>query len=298
LIDPISTGEHPDPKAGGVDGWAIAPTTVSSHLEALLTVASQSHGLPAPARVGRGIVTVGGGKYWLGIVIGLKMLRSIGCDLPVEIWYGEGEEVHAKDLEGLGPVSLHPISKSFPDVRTLKGWANKLYALTHTSLKEVLFLDADAYLVADPEPLFAKLQEAPFVFWSDMDFHNADIDWERVYSPGCKKGLPVIQGGQLVMDTQLAWPLLRLTHWICQHADYYFGRMYGDQDAWRVALSVLHWCQAGLHLGKAEWVHPCFVCSVDGVELIVHRCQSKFFLNKIPGESKALAWYAEALASG
>lgn len=295
LGDPISTAPQPEPQPHHIDGWCHDPEIIQQHLLALSRIVKAPYS--APKRSGRGIVTVGGGKYWLGIVLGIRMLRHIGCDLPVEIWHDSTESVNPGDLADLGRVSLHDIGMIGTirgDRRTTRGWSNKLYALTHTKLAEVLFLDADAYCVADPSPLFDLLEQSPFVCWSDMDFHNADIRWPKVFPAGPSIDY-TIQGGQLIIDTVQAWPLLRLTHWICQHEDFYFNHMYGDQDAWKVALAALAWLIKPLHLGAAHWHHPVFLCDYDGVTRVVHRCQHKVFPNQIPHESTFLRWYAEAL---
>jgi hypothetical protein len=48
-----------------------------------------------------------------------------------------------------------------------------------------------------------------------------------------------VQGGQLLIDRIRAWKLVHLSNYMCQHSDYYFKHMYGDQDTWRVSLSAL-----------------------------------------------------------
>lgn len=292
LPDPISTAKHPEPRHTRIEGWAHHPQTRQEHLEALAKIIALPRDNP-PARHGRGIITVGGGKYWPGIVIGIRLLRETGCDYPVEIWHGPNEEINTFDLAGLGKIRTFEINPESPDIRTVHGWTNKLYALTHTSLKEVLYLDADAYCVEHPSPLFDQLRQAPFVFWEDMLFHDADIKWEKVWPAG-PQGVPIVQGGQILMDIQRAWPLLRVVHWICQHSDFYFAHMYGDQDAWRVGLSAMNWAVPFLSLKEAPWSSPAFLCSLPGGHVsIVHRCRGKLFVNDCPKEAQVLRWLAD-----
>lgn len=272
-------------------GEAVSPPTVehrrsaasaAAHLDALRKVLAFD---PAPAPAPRrGILYVGGGKYWPGIVAGIRLLREVGCTLPVEVWHrGECEAVNAADVDGLGVavVDADAMSAAAGDNRVPRGnagvggWESKLYALTHTSLEQVLFLDADAYCVADPAPLFDLLSPAePFAFWSDLPSCEGNVKWERVWPAG-KAGVPTVQGGQLLIDRRHAGKLLAAAHWMCQHSDYYFAWMFGDQDTWRVALAA----GAGgwRHLGAAPWKSVAFVCGWRGVDYIVHRCQSKLF---------------------
>lgn len=157
----------------------------------------------------RGILYVGGGKYWAGIVTGIRLLRRYGCNLPVEIWYrGDVEYVEPEDVKKLGDVTLHNIdyySRQLRDNRISSkrvesgGWEAKTYAMTHTALSQVLYLDADAYCVDDPTAAFDMLIAKPFVYWQDLGNHAADVKWDHIYPKG--KGFePLIQGGQLFID--------------------------------------------------------------------------------------------------
>jgi hypothetical protein len=103
------------------------------------------------------------------------------------------------------------------------------------------------------------------------------VTWSRVWPDGAN-GVPLVQGGQLLIDTRHAARLLAVAHWLCQHSDYYFCWMYGDQDAWRVALAA----GAGGYrsLGAADWEAPAFVCRWRDRARIVHRCQGKLFTSE------------------
>lgn len=257
------------------------PASVARHLAGLREVVA---GGPT-----RGVIYVGGGRYWPGIVIGVHMLRAAGCSLPVEVWHrGDHEPVNPADVAGLGVriIDIDALGRVLDDNRVdtpdeyAGGWEAKLYAITHTQFDQVLYLDADAYCVANPASLFEMLNISPFVFWHDLPAMGRTISWGRVWPAGAGP-VPTVQGGQLVIDRRRAARLIRVAHWICQHSDYYFGSMYGDQDAWRVALAATghdHLC-----LGAADWERPAFVCRLAGVPLVVHRCQDKLYLDPLRG---------------
>lgn len=229
-----------------------------------------------PTGKGDGIVYVGGGAYWLGIVVGIKLLRYLGCNLPIEVWYlGDRESVDENDIKGLNvrliDSTKHPM---YQDGYKHPGWVNKLFALTHTKFDRVLFLDADAYCVVNPVPLFDKLIESSFVYWQDMPHQIKTIKWAEVYPEGERKAIPPVQGGQLFIDRNKASTLIRVSNYLCEESNYYFTKMYGDQDTWRIGLA------AGLchyqTLGLAKWTDVAFVCSAP-YPIVVHRCQGKLF---------------------
>ena len=171
------------------------------------------------------------------------------------------------------------MADSMGDARIIRGWEAKLYALTHTSLARVCYIDADAYPVASLRPLFDELgRREPLLYWRDLDQADSYVRWGDCWPAGpC--GIGQIQGGQLMIDIARCWPLLALAHWMCQHSDYYFQTFFGDQDAYRVSAAAL--ASRGHHytgeLGRADWHEVAFVCRHMGEPAIIHRCVGKLF---------------------
>jgi hypothetical protein len=265
-----------------------------------------------------GVIYIGGGRYWPGIVVGCKMLRKLGYEGQIEIWYrGKVESVYSYDLSDLN-VRMYDISTfqdSFDDFRldlsTYQhgGWCAKLYALMHTGLERVLYLDADAYCVENPQKLFDLLYGYSFVFWKDLPSQANSIKWQNVYPNGFVSDVPQIQGGQLLINRTNAKQIIQIANYLCEHADYYFQHMYGDQDTWRVALSFLqskdYYC-----IGKANWQNVAFNCMYEGKSYVIHRCRGKLFDQKdipagktnysnphynLPRESEVFDLFAECL---
>lgn len=240
---------------------------------------------------GDGVIYVGGGKYWEGIVAGILMLRDVGSTLPVEVWYrGDSEKINPIDVVNLGVeiFDIDEMGRKLGDNRVVTGnllkggWEAKLYAIYHSEFDRVLFLDADAYVVANPEPMFSMLNAGSFIYWKDFEDQKGSIRWENVYPPGSEYGYPPVQGGQLFIDKIKAWKMVHIANYICQNSDYYFRHMFGDQDTWRVASAVLAERKESvsrLMLGNAEWREDvAFVCHWQGKPVIVHRCQGKMYL--------------------
>jgi hypothetical protein len=255
-----------------------------------------------------GIVTAGGGDfYWPQVVTLVRTLREVGCTLPIEVWYrGDQEPVREADVAGMGVELCDTVAtgEMLGDNRCgrhIHGWAQKIYALVHSSFRRALFLDADVYAAADPTFLIGEIERHGFVYWRDQFGAEKHVTWAMIWPDGRRvRGLnervQPVQGGQMGFDRGCpdAWRTLLLTHWLCQHSEYVFrAAAYGDQDCARIALAAT----GGRHrcLGVAEWRSPAFVCSLDGKELLVHRCGKKFQLDNLPGAARALYHYACAV---
>jgi len=259
--------------------WADHPGTIFEHLNILKGMAVG--GLPpAPVSKGSGIVYVGGGKYWPGIVVGVKLLREIGCSLPVQVWHREQEPVRPEDVDGLDVTIVNTSAHAQQNggARILGGWEQKLWAISHCGLNRILYLDADAYCVADPTEMIRSFAK-PFTFWHDLGSCEKNVKWDKVWPVGAS-GVPTVQGGQLLINVPEAWRLVCLAHWMNQHSDFYYKHMFGDQDTWRVALAAIGDTELWECLGPAPWEHPAFVIPVDGQKMIVHRCRGKLFDKK------------------
>lgn len=155
----------------------VASLAASHHSLLSLLQAPQAR-LPALARVlytGTGVVMVAGGEYWGPALIGLRMLRRSGCQLPAEIFVGTTAEYEpalcASVLPELGascvvlPAFLSPPLS--PDVTH---YQLKSLAILFSSFRRVLYLDSDSIPLLDPTPLF---ENPPFaasglVLWPDF----------------------------------------------------------------------------------------------------------------------------------
>lgn len=296
VLDPIPEADF-RPLARG---WAQDARVMNRHRDALLALARTE--MPPPgSRKGAGILMVGGGRYWPGIVVSLKMLRDTGCRLPVQIWHrGPLEPVRAEDLAELDGVEIHDLTTLTPAPRVLRGWEAKTVALLACGWERVFFLDADAYFLRDPAPLLERLSAAePFLFWTEP-WHNVNWSvWGRKHSP-----VPPIQGGQYAIHMRHFWREFVLAYWLDQHSDFSYTHQLGDQDSWRVALTVT----GGAYkcLGPARWEDIAYVYDADGGPFLVHRSFSKMLypedvtpsdggsnrrLDRLPGEARAWAYW-------
>ena len=274
--DPLPAPENPQRRPD----WPLCPKVRRAHVEALermldivQTVEYAGHDTDF------GVLTVGGGRYWPGIVVACEMLRATGYDGPIEVWHGHRantEPADYRDVRHLGVALVDALAVAQTTrPRTLRGWEAKWHAIRHCRFRRLLYLDADAYCVADPQPMVEQtLSVAPLAIWQDLPANEGTVRWGNLGLDG--QATHSIQGGQYFLDRQEAWAYTLLVDWLCQHSDYYFAHGYGDQDMMRIAWAAM---QQRVHrLGHAHWVYPAFVCSVNGQPVVVHRCRSKLVL--------------------
>ncbi len=285
LADPIQTPYGPRER-----GWPWMPATRDEHVAALAEVVRLTEGIAAPERSGQGVLIVGGGKFWPGVVISCRLLREVGYDGPIHVWHmGKSEPVNLADVVGLNVTVVDAedyVSRMPPHQRPRKlgGWEAKSFAIMHCGFEKVFYLDADAYVVRDPSPLFSLLNDSPFAYWQEP-YDNVWGPYHGLHPATIREVTPV-QSGQMLIDVRRFWREIVIARWIDDHADYFCPRtseprkywhQFGDQDSWRVALAYTH--QKRTVVGPAKWKDFYFTYKHDNEDIIVHRCGSKL----IPG---------------
>ena len=227
--------------------------------------------IPPSNLSGDGIIICGEDRYWPGIVVAAELLRSTNSSVPMQVWYNGKIGSELDDMPGVTLIDVAAVRGDHP-ARILRGWDSKTYAILHSGFRRVLYLDADAYCVSDPKPLFSLLDDTPFAFWKDLPHFEGTVRWEWYGIEG--KPL-LIQGGHLLIDVLQFWRELSIAHWLNQHSDYFYAHQYGDQDSYRVALAATG--SPYLQIGDADWQYPAFICRHSGIPYIVHRCQGKLY---------------------
>jgi hypothetical protein len=252
---------------------------------------------------GRGVVICGGGSYWPSVYVTVRMLRHVGCTIPIQVWY-LGEIERDQRYENLlyrlnaYPVDAlaHPAAAAtrgltgFPDPTKRHGPTHppfqlKSFAVLHSPFAEALSLDADNYPCADPTALFDDLRyrQTGAVFWPDLPHTEKWTRWADwgVAPWGQACGLEV---GQYLLDKRLAWGPLNLARWYDDHGDWCYGwgeRFdHGDKGPWRVAFAKLRHDYT-MFSERAVWKDIGFLQpGPDGrTPYFVHRSLSKFVLD-------------------
>lgn len=233
---------------------------------------------------GLGIVTCAGGpKYLTAAWVLIKMLRELGCRLPIQVWYlGEKERddkwISLVEPLGVECVDAYMIRKRYPHPR-LTGWACKPYAILHSPFEEVLFLDADNVPVLDPTYLFddPRYLASGAIFWPDgLRTPQSSPRWLIFGVPYRDEWEQ--ESGQVLINKHTCWKALNLCNWYNKHSDFYYQHVYGDKDTFRFA-----WHRSGrpfIMPSKSIIRLRHTVCQhdLDGRRLFQHRCHVKWSL--------------------
>jgi hypothetical protein len=268
------------------EGWWLWPNVQEAYR---LEAQEQIRTAPSyPGGEGRGIVVVGGGKYLVAAYVTIRVLRHVGCRLPVELWHLDGEVddamrrllasygVECRDADA--EARLHPFR--FLHGNWWKGWQSKPFAVARSRFREVLMLDADSYPTRDPEYLFDwdDYRRHRAIFWPDLPSSAYMLPPDRWAVFGAPPREPAFESGQLVIDRQECWAELHLALWYNAHADYVYRLLWGDKDTFNVAWSKLGREYAMPRRGCDWSVHTLLQHGPGGEVLFQHRCQDKFLL--------------------
>jgi ADP-heptose:LPS heptosyltransferase len=242
---------------------------------------------PAPGwPTERGIVICGGGrKYFTPAWVCIRMLRYLGCRLPIQVWHLGRKEMDDSLRALLQPLNVECIDalamrRQYP-ARILRGWESKAYAILHSPFREVLLLDADNVPVLNPEFLFdaAPFRKTGAVFWPDYVTPRSRETRSIWRSCGLKTPAEsTFETGQILVDKRRCWAALRLSLWFNENSDFYYQYVHGDTETFHLAFRKL---EQAYHLVR----HPVHgldatMCQHDfeGRRLFQHRNLDKWNL--------------------
>ncbi len=182
------------------------------------------------------VICAGGEKYLLNAWVCVRMLRKLGCTLPIQIWQKDGKEnvppIHDQICQyDVTFVNAENLFK-FSPFKNLNGWELKSYAILNSPFRDVLLLDADNVPVQNPEFLFDSedFKNKGAIFWPDISLLNPNNKlWELLDLQ--KRNEIEFETGQILIDKSKVWKGLCLSMWINENSDYFYNFFHGDKEA-------------------------------------------------------------------
>jgi hypothetical protein len=145
-----------------------------SHAEMVKAIPALARRLPYKKRT-RGVVMTAGEKYINVLMVSLRMLRRVGSELPVEVYFDK-RTVATTGVCLAQMAELNAECRFFSEVwqevhmTELKSFQLKVFALLFSTFEDVLFLDADALAVKNPDQLLSAepFSNTGLVTWPDF----------------------------------------------------------------------------------------------------------------------------------
>ena len=287
----------------------FSPRQIAARRRLLERAVANKPAWPARRFRGRGIVICGGGtKYFPCAWVAVKMLRHLGCALPIELWHLGAREMTPEMRALMAPLGVRcvdalEVRKKHP-VRRLGGWEMKAYALVHTRFAEVLLLDADNVALRDPTFLFdtPEYRAHGAIFWPDFGRLEKHRDIWELCGIGYRDE-PELESGQIVVDKRRCWHALHLALHLNAHSDFYYRFIYGDKETFHLAWRRLGQEYAMPARGVARLRDTMCQHDFENQRLFQHRNLDKWRLHPrntpVPGfrlERECLAFLAELAA--
>ena len=270
--------------------------------ERLAAVVAAGHPYPAERFSGRGVVICAGGRrYFTCAWVNIHMLRRSGCTLPVEVWYLGPEEMTPAMKALLAPLGVRfvdgrEVRKDHP-VRILNGWELKPYAIIHSRFREVLYLDADNMVCANPEYLFdtPPYRETGAIFWPDFGRLGRRHEIWQICEIGGNEELE-FESGQIVVDKARCWKALQVTMHLNEYSDFYYRYIWGDKETFHMAWRKLR--QPFAMPSRGIDGLPGVMCQHDfeGRRIFQHRSLRKWTLDGDNPATEQFLFEAECLA--
>jgi FkbM family methyltransferase len=196
--------------------------------------------LPTSPR-SRGIVTLAGGPvYSLNAYLLCRLLRDLGCTLPIE-WCYLGEEL------SLAWIDL--IRRTIPDVRLVDlggsnqdntkgkgGWQAKVESIIQSQFEELLFLDADSHPMRDPSCLFGHplFQRHDCILWPDIQNFKPGLQAAIQAHHGVNVQGREVESGQMLFRPAKCRGLLEKARAINQNSGTAYKYLHGDKDTFLI----------------------------------------------------------------
>lgn len=225
------------------------------------TAALESIPTIPPYLQGRSIVTSCYRQELPGALILLSELIRLGFNLPIEVFYREGElaDSEISEITSVSPqyIRVKKIQNQVLDFKdrwgNIKGWGTKVFAILESQYAENLWIDSDNFPIRNCVDLFNDPEyiKKGSLFWRDVystdraDQYCTESNMWKVFNVSPNDAEP-FESGQFLVNKPTVWPeLMLMKHFTdYNHIYYNFG---GDAECWRMAWQHLSIKRNGYH---------------------------------------------------
>jgi len=206
--------------------------------------------VPMPAyKAGRSIVTSCYRQEIPGMFILLKELQRLEFNLPIEVFYRDGEldtnEINELSNVWPGHITFKKIkanAKNFKDRwGNVKGWSTKVHAVLESEYQENFWIDGDNYPIRNCVDLFedTEYNDKGCLFWRDVyssdranQYHDGGQMWQ-IFDVLPNDGEP-FESGQFLVNKPQCWVQLSIMLHFTENCEIYYS-FGGDAECWRMA---------------------------------------------------------------
>lgn len=253
---------------------------------------------PMPEMSGFGIVTVGGGKY-LKYIWNLVRKARVLTDAPIICYHLGPDEVNHPAVSLLKEMDVE-FRDAIPIMRREnytfqgnKGWSAKSAAIMDCPFKEVLFLDADAYPLMEPESILDHWNfSTGFLAFPDIQHCRKN---DMLFTHLALKRIPdwvEAEAGQFLVDRSRFWKEIQLYSFMNGRPLPFHDLAMGDKTL--LQLSCMKLGTSFNMGGKPEWVEYGIRHHLtDGTPAFMHSMPAKRGGMSDPAMEEALRQFEE-----
>lgn len=215
----------------------------------------------------KGVILCAGDSHFFSAVLCVESLLKYNKHIQIE-WYYCGSELlsfqkifitnqYPNNVRLIDCMTILPVW--FPDkieVKHIKGYMIKPFAIMMSRFTEILLLDADIVPLINVEELFTNVDYNKYgnIFWGDMTFSTPEVKkrmlpfgtavYERLHIKNPYDfGYELSESGQVLINREKCWTQICLAYYLNYCSDVYYKLFFGDKDLYFVAFQMLSFIQ-------------------------------------------------------
>ena len=211
--------------------------------------------------IGKSIVTSCYRESIPGTYILLSELYRLDMNIPIEVFYRDGEldDNETEELSNIWPghIFFKKIRNNISNFKdkwgNVKGWGTKVYAIVESEFSENLWIDSDNVPIKHCLSLFddTEYKEKGSLFWRDVysvdrsDQYCSSSNMWKLFGIEPNDGEP-FESGQFLINKPVVWNQLNLMMYYTNNSQLYYNYG-GDAECWRMAWQLINIAQGKYH---------------------------------------------------